>query len=171
MTETFPGSPYSITLPGRHTSVPSRTFMRRLRPGPRVQMPSSARAPGEVPIKGVTAHLQDCTLVCSPASSCVTSAWSVRLDAVISKDYRPDTRQMIHSAFAGRHTREALENPSAAPVRVRSSQLAQGDVFHWRPVVQGVPSVSSRKFMRRLQLGPRVQLPSSAKTPGETPIK
>jgi hypothetical protein len=36
--------------------------MHRLRLGPSVQMPCSARAPGEVPIKGFTAHLQDGTL-------------------------------------------------------------------------------------------------------------
>ena len=36
--------------------------MRRLQLGPRVQMPSSARAPGEVPIKEFIADLQDGTL-------------------------------------------------------------------------------------------------------------
>jgi hypothetical protein len=36
--------------------------MHRLRLGPHVQMPSSERAPGEVPIQGFTAHLQNGTL-------------------------------------------------------------------------------------------------------------
>ena len=41
----------------------SHKFMRHLRLGPCLQMPYSARAPGETPIKGSTVHLRDCTLV------------------------------------------------------------------------------------------------------------
>jgi hypothetical protein len=51
-------------------------------------------------------------------------------------------------------SREALENPSAAPVRARSSQLLQRDNLHWRPVVQGFPSMQSRKFIRHPWLSP-----------------
>jgi hypothetical protein len=43
-------------------SMQSHKFMRHLRLGPCLQMPYSARAPGETPIKGSTVHLRDCTL-------------------------------------------------------------------------------------------------------------
>jgi hypothetical protein len=65
-------------------------------------------------------------LVCSPASSASSLAWSAPPDAFLGKGSGRGTQQRIHSAFAGRLTRETLDNPSAAPVRARSSQLVQG---------------------------------------------
>ena len=47
----------------REPSVQSRKFMHHLRLGPCLQMPYSARAPGETPIKGSTVYLQDGTPV------------------------------------------------------------------------------------------------------------
>ncbi len=71
--------------------------------------------------------------------------------------------------------KEALDNPSAASVRARSSQLAQGTASSGdrlsRASLSGVPSVPSWKFMRYFWPGPRAQMPPSARAPGETPIK
>jgi len=44
-----------------YNGTASCKFMRHFQLGPRVQMPSSARDPGETPIKGFKAHLRDGT--------------------------------------------------------------------------------------------------------------
>ncbi|MFN9548389.1 MAG: DUF6444 domain-containing protein, partial [Cyanobacteriota bacterium] len=72
-------------------------------------------------------------------------------------------KELLGQGFAGaappelHHSwrRQALENPSAAPVRARSSQLAQGDGFHWRPVVQSFPNSERRSGIFRAALTSR----------------
>jgi len=70
-----------------------------------------------------------------------------------------------------REPEEALENPSAAPVRARSSQLVQGTASTGDRLSRASPSVQSRKFMRHLRLGSYLQMPYSGRDPSKTPIK